>query len=377
MCHKDLEIFFMKLINEDNMGEGNRIMLVSNSFEGYGAEYMLAWLGNMLAENGFQVYACAIYDKKKNCRINSNVAFLSIELVKSTNPLYFVFLYLFSAGFKLARLCKQNKITTVVTFKENPLCVALIAKMFCGFRHIHSERDDPYNRDTCASKFKMWLYRFTDHIVFQTKGAQKFFNQNIINQSTIIPNPVIIPSQSWNLDKAKKTIACVGRLDIRYKRQDILIKAFAQLEAKYNDWKLVFYGDGNDRLKLEHLVSELKIEERVVFYGKVENVSERLVNDGIFVLASDTEGMPNALMEAMALGMPVISTDCSPGGAALLLENPRNGIIVNRGDVIGMCQAISNMIDNPSKASLMGNAARVSMKKYSPIDIKEKWMMIF
>lgn len=374
MCHKDLEIFFMKLINEDNMGEGNRIMLVSNSFEGYGAEYMLAWLGNMLAENGFQVYACAIYDKKKNCRINSNVAFLSIELAKSTNPLYFVFLYLFSAGFKLARLCKQNKITTVVTFKENPLCVALIAKMFCGFRHIHSERDDPYNRDTCASKLKMWLYRFTDHIVFQTKGAQEFFNQNIINQSTIIPNPVIIPSQSWNVDKAKKTIACVGRLDIRYKRQDILIKAFAQLEAKYNDWKLVFYGDGNDRQKLERLVSELGIEDRVVFCGKVNNVSERLVNDGIFVLASDTEGMPNALMEAMAIGMPVISTDCSPGGARALIDDGINGLIVERSSEYNLKEALNILLDADEMKVRLGNNARLSMERYLPSVIFNKWL---
>lgn len=366
----------MKLINEDNMNEENRIMLVSNSFEGYGAEYMLVWLGNMLAENGFQVYACAVYDEEKNYRINSNETFLSLELAKSTNPLYFIFSYFFSAGFKLARLCKHNKITTVVTFKENPLCIALIAKMFCGVRHIHSERDDPYNRDTSASKFKMWLYRFVDHIVFQTKGAQEFFNRIIINKSSIIPNPVIIPSQSWNIDKAKKTIACVGRLDIRYKRQDILIKAFAQLEEKYNDWKLVFYGDGNDRLKLECLVSELKIEDRAFFCGKVKNVSEKLVNDGIFVLASDTEGMPNALMEAMALGMPVISTDCSPGGARALIENGVNGFLVEKSSQDKLSDAIICLIENKELRVGMGIEARKRMMDFSPEIFISNWIKL-
>ena len=352
-----------------------KILLLSDSFNGYGAEHMIGWIGNMLADNGYEVIFCSIYDKSKNEKLSSKSNFISLNLDRDTNPLFLIFRYFMFAGIQIGNLCRKYDIDIIITFKENPLCIALIAKLFSKVKHIHSERDDPYNRDTIASKIKMWLYRFADHIVFQTIGAQKYFCKKIIDKSSIIPNPVVIPDLLWIPEKAHKTIANVGRLNVRYKRQDLLIRAFASLKEELSDWKLIFYGDGKDRKYLESLAKEQNVSEQVIFKGRVENVIERLVDDGIFVLTSDTEGLPNVLLEAMSIGMPVVATDCSPGGARTLLSE-NNGILVERGNVSEIANAIMKMVENTEFSVNVSRNARNSVLQYNPQAIYKKWVCV-
>ena len=352
----------------------NKFLLLSDSYEGYGAEKMLLWLGTELAARKKDISFFSVYDNHRCKGIPESLPFFCLGYDRNTQSVLRYLYYFFVCPFALIRYIRKNKIDCVVTFKENPLCLALIAKLFCGVKHIHSERDDPYNRDTYGAKFKMWLYRFTDHVVFQTKGAQEYYQPCVVNKSVIIPNPVVIPEKCWHLEKSLKTIACVGRLNIRYKRQDVLIKAFSVLDSKFDEWRLVFYGDGDDKLKLERLVSDLKLQNRISFLGKVDNVSERLLRDGLFVLASDTEGMPNALMEAMALGMPVISTDCSPGGAKSLIDNGENGWLVKRASEREMAEALMILLNDKRLRVRLGENARLKMAMYSPSVIYNRWV---
>ena len=351
----------------------NKFLLLSDSYEGYGAEKMLLWLGTELAARKKDISFFSVYDNHRCKGIPESLPFFGLGYDRNTQSVLRYLYYFFVCPFALIRYIRKNKIDCVVTFKENPLCLALIAKLFCGVKHIHSERDDPYNRDTYGAKFKMWLYRFTDHLVFQTKGAQDFFQPCVVSKSIIIPNPVVVPEKCWCIDGSRKTIACVGRLNIRYKRQDVLIKAFSALDSKYDEWRLVFYGDGDDRETLERLVSDLQLQNRVSFLGKVDNVSERLLGDGLFVLASDTEGMPNALMEAMALGMPVISTDCSPGGARALIDDGINGLIVERSSELRLAEAMSRLLDDDKMRGALGRSAHKKMQDYQPSLIFDQW----
>lgn len=352
-----------------------RILVLSDSFNGYGAEYMIGWVGSMLAENGYDVIFCSPFDSKKDGRLSDKGKFIGLGLSRNANPLLKILQYFVFSAWNVCKICKKHNVDIIVTFKENPLCIALLAKIFTGVKHLHSERDDPYNRDTISSKIKMWLYRFTDHIVFQTKGAQDFFCNKISSRSTIIPNPVTIPEIKWSQSNSKKTIANVGRLNIRYKRQDILLHAFSRIKDELDGWSLVFYGDGYDMEELKTLAKDLDVYERVEFAGKISNVCERLVNDGIFVLTSDTEGLPNVLLEAMSLGMPVIATDCSPGGAKALVSED-NGILVERGNISQVAQAILNLVADAPKTRLLAQNARASVSKYAPNTISEKWINV-
>lgn len=362
------------MVSEEAKTEGmKKILMLAKTFDGYGAELMQIRVGNYLATRGNQVTFCSFFEEQGNNMIADICQKKGLLSKRSNNPLIRLIQIFLICPWKLYRLHKELMFDRVITFKENPLCAALPVCLFNQCKLIHSERDNPYNRDTLSSKVKMWLYRFADVIVFQTEGARDFFCDKVRRKSVLIPNFVRIPNVQWNLEQSNKSIVSIGRLNIRYKRQDVLIEAFAEIRKKHKDFVLIFYGDGDDKERLEKLCVSLGIKEDVRFLGKVPDASKKIQYDGIFVLTSDTEGIPNALMEAMALGMPVVSTDCEPGGARLLIDSNENGLLVNRGDKESVVNAISFIIDNPSQAKIMGGAARESMKKYSESVIFPKW----
>lgn len=350
-----------------------KILIFADSFTGYGAEHMQMWVGNGLSELGHEVCFCSVYDKDKNNYIINKSPFCSLNLERNRSGLYQYIIYYLLGVKRLVSLCKSYHFDYVITFKENPMTLVLLARLFCNICHIHSERDDPYYRDTFPSKIKMWLYRFTSIIVFQTTGARDFFSESIKHKSVIIHNPAIPSNTLWDYNKAEKTIVNIGRLDIKYKRQDLLIKAFDEVHTEFQDYRLVFVGDGEDRSYLENLACKLGIREKVDFCGKLPDASKSLSNAGIFVLTSDTEGIPNVLIEALAAGVPSVATDCSPGGAKLLIENYTNGLLVNRGDAHGLAEAIKYVLNNHDVQIYMSANAIQSIKRFAPEVIISKW----
>lgn len=348
-----------------------KVLIISDSFKGYGAEHILKWLGNSLCKKGYEVTFVSLFEKDRNAELDRNATSYCVGLKEKYNLQYF------TTGLRsLRNICKRKKYDFAITFHTNPYLMALLARPFCGYKLIHSERDNPYARDTFVSKLKMWLYRYADKVVFQTEGAQKFFDKKIIRKSTIIPNPIILPENEW-IGIEAKTIVTVGRLHIKYKRQDVLLKAFRKVLDTYPDYKLVLYGDGPDREALEQQAGALLMAENVLFKGKVANITDKIANEGIFVLSSDSEGMPNALMEAMALGMPVISTDCEPGGAKALIDDGVNGLIVKRADADELSKTLISLISDVKKRTELGVNAREKMKEFQPERIIEQWKGCF
>lgn len=349
----------------------NKILILSDSFNGYGAEYMLKWLGNSLLKSGNNVTFCSIFDNVRDAYILPKADYYQIQLPnRQYNLRYFIIGIRF-----LKNICHKNQYDYVVTFHTNPFLMALLARPFSGYRLIHSERDNPFARNTIPSRLKSWLYRYADKVVFQTEGAKSYFDAKTQKKSVIIPNPIAIPSLSWK-GGIKKTIVSVGRLDIHFKRQDLLLEAFAEIAGDFPDYKVVFYGDGKDRQLLEKMADSLGIKDRVVFYGKVFNVTERLAEDGIFVMTSDSEGMPNALMEAMALGMPVISTDCEPGGARALIDSGVNGFVISRGSKEELIAKLRDLLNDSQLCIKIGAKARDKMRLYAPEQIAKMWLNI-
>ena len=251
-----------------------KILMLAKSFEGYGAEMMQMRVGSYLATSGNEVMFCSFFEEQANSMIADKSQRKALLSKSCRNQLIRQVQIFLVCPWKLYRLHQELKFDCVITFKENPLCVALPVKLFTQFKLIHSERDNPYNRDTLASKIKMWLYRFADVIVVQTEGARAFFGNKVRRKSVLIPNFVSMPKAQWSCANARKTFVSAGRLDIRYKRQDILIKAFSRISEKYPDWEVVLYGDGHDRGILEKLAIDLNVYDKILFKGKTSNVPE-------------------------------------------------------------------------------------------------------
>ena len=137
--------------------------------------------------------------------------------------------------------------------------------------------------------------------------------------------------------------------------------------------------DAAYRKKLEKKAAdpELGVNGRVCFEGMVEDVAAHIEKASLFILASAQEGMPNALIEAMALGLPCISTDCPCGGPADLIANGENGILVPVGDRQAMKDAMVRVLEDPALADKLGTAAAAIQEKLDPATVNRMWKTYF
>ena len=263
----------------------------------------------------------------------------------------------------------------IVTFLPAMTYRLMLANRKCKKKVIISVRNNPkveYSNILKRILMKI-LYSKADGFVFQTEEAKSFFSKKIQNKSVIIPNPI---NEKFIIEpfkgERKKEIVSVGRLE-EQKNQQLLIRAFSKLSKEYNDYKLVIYGEGSERENLENLVKDLNIENNVELPGETDDIKNKIYDASLFVLSSNYEGMPNALMEAMALGIPVIATDCPCGGPRFLISNNQNGILVPIDDEDKMKEAIEKLLDNKELANTLSlNANKISVKLH-PQKILEAW----
>lgn len=277
---------------------------------------------------------------------------------------------------KINNFISKNNFDIIISFNDMVNINLLLCKEAYKSKIIISERSDPNYNKKYLQIIKKLLFKMADGIVFQTDGAKEFFGYKIKKKSAVIPNPI----PSYNIENIHrgnpdKRIVSVARFWIYQKRQDILIKSFSRIVDKYPEYKLVLYGDGPDEKIIKELVKSLNLENNVEFAGVSNDIITSIKTASLFILTSDFEGIPNALIEAMTIGIPVISTDCSPGGAKLLIENNENGILVPCSDIDALTDAIEYMINNPEKAQKMGKKATEIATRFEKEKIYDLWMV--
>ena len=172
----------------------------------------------------------------------------------------------------------------------------------------------------------------------------------------------------------KKEIVSVGRLEPQ-KNQKLLIESFSMLAEELSDYNLVIYGEGSLRKELEAFVESKGLTNRVFLPGAKSGIQNYIKDASLFVLSSDYEGIPNALIEAMAIGLPCVSTDCSPGGAKELIVNEKDGFITPCGDAQKLADAIRKMINDKSLARVCGTNAKQICQRTAVQKISEEWML--
>ena len=267
----------------------------------------------------------------------------------------------------------------VISF-TNVTCsqVSVVCKKL-GIPIVFSERNDPRRimtsvKDKLFQKLLTWNVK---DMVFQTEGAKKLYPERIAKHSQVILNPVDTSKfPPYYQGERKKEIVSVGRLEPQ-KRQDVLIRAFAVVAEKYPELVLKIYGQGRQEAALQELIGQLRLEDRVFLMGTRNDIFESINESAAFVLSSDYEGLPNALIEAMILGLPCVSTRCSPGGAEEVIRDGENGYLVPCGDPEQLAQAIIRLFDNYENSLEMGKKAcniRLRVEKQAIIDSWERFI---
>lgn len=340
---------------------------------GYGgAEKMFTYIANQLSLRGHDIYIYTYGESSQHYKISSQIKHIQAEATnkfKSSNRIIETGRILL----KMRQEIKSINPDIVISFLNFPNLLNVIATLFMKNPAVICERGDPYQVRSKKARIRQQIYNLADGAVFQTEQARAYYSKKLQEKSCVIANPVTLTQVSSENEERQNEIAFVGRFEVVQKRQDIMVMAFAKVVKQYPDVKLNFYGDGEDKTKIEQLVKELNLQANVVFHGVTKDVVSQLRKSKIFVLTSDYEGIPNALIEAMASGVPVISTDCSPGGARLLIENNKNGILVPVGDVEKLADKMLFLLNNPDIAECYGKEAMKIKERFKPEHIILQW----
>ncbi len=273
----------------------------------------------------------------------------------------------------LRKLCKKYKPEAIISFMAEPNFRTIIATAGLNIKRIVSVRNDP-NRE-----YRGRLGRFVgkiilpmaDGCVFQTTEAQSWFPKKLQKKSNVIFNAV--DEKFFQFDYiGGNDIVTLGRLN-KQKNQKMIINAFAEIAPLYPDTKLRIYGIGALESELKEQIKALNLEESVMLMGLTTDSVSVLQNSRIFVLSSDYEGMPNALVEALTVGVPSISTDCPCGGPKSIIENNINGILIPVGGEKELSLALVSLLSNKERADSIGKEAKKRAQAYHPDIVFARW----
>lgn len=265
-----------------------------------------------------------------------------------------------SAYKEIKSVLKITKPDCLISFSWSLSEIALWAAKINGIPFIMSERCDPRYIPTSPIHrlLERILYWKSEGLVFQTEKVKNYFPKCIQRGSIVIPNPLIddnLPVADYG--SSKKEIVGIGRLS-EQKNFALLIDAFAELNP--NEYILKIYGEGPLRASLENQIEELGMRDKVILMGKVNRVVDHIKNSDIFVLSSIWEGMPNVLLESMAMGLACIATDVPSGGCRELIQNRENGILIPVNDKSALVNSLRTLIeDEELKKSLKKEAVKI------------------
>lgn len=347
-----------------------RILFVIGPLERGGAERVVCNLSNELIKNNEVLIATTISDKS-DYYLDKRIKVISLDTCNRKNFISKNIVRIIN----LKKIIKNYNIDFAISFLPEPSYRLMLVKNK-RVKTIISDRNDPNQeyRNIFKKILTNILYSRSDGFVFQTPDAKKYFSKKIQKRSTIIPNPI---NESFLVEKpytGKRTnrIVAVGRLT-KQKNQDLLLEAFSFVHKKYNDYILEIYGEGELKKELQSHILSLGLEKSVILKGNSNQLYNDIYDAKMFVLSSDYEGMPNALMEAMALGIPCISTDCPIGGPKFLIENKKNGLLIPTNNVTMLVDSIFKLIEDDNLSQEISLNCFNDSKKYNNNEINKMW----
>ena len=337
-----------------------------------GAERVVANLANQFARDGYGVNVYTILNGDEAYEILPEVNHQHAD-IREKNKLFRIL----KRFWWLRNQLKNDKSTTIIAFdRYYGICAALGN----GKKVIGSERNDPYSNMPKVSfqkYFRDILYNLVDCVVFQTDYAQHYFDKKIQKHSVIIPNPIsveILPKVVANRQKNEIYAAC--RLTTQ-KNLPMLLKAFAQFSAKHPKHHMTIYGEGPLKNEITQLINQLGVNDKVDLAGYVKTLPQRVKDAGMYVSSSDYEGISNTMLEALAMGIPSICTDCPAGGARLCIQDKVNGMLVPVGDQHAMYEAMCALAENPQLADSLSREAVKIREIFHVEKIAAMWEALF
>ena len=274
---------------------------------------------------------------------------------------------------KIVRAEKPDCIICLATGGIYPLFAAKAVRS----RFIISERSNPNKSMGRKDKLnKKISFHGADAVVFQTEYARQQYSKKVQKKSVIIPNPLASDLPEIYSGIRKKRIAAVGRM-ITAKNYPMLFAAFKKFVTRYPEYVLEVYGNGPKEQETRKLAEEDEVlNEKVIFKGFVSNVNEKIRDCAMYVSSSNHEGLSNSILEALALGLPTISTDCPAYGAREYIQNNITGILVPVSDAEGLYSAMCTIVEDGWLTKDLSANAKDIREKLAASTIADCWLRL-
>lgn len=358
------------------MENRRKLLFHINSMGKGGAERVVSVLSAYFAKDGYETIVVTLWHADEEYELAEGVR--RINLGDSGN---------FENAGRVALAVKRFADLRKVIDREKPDLVISFcnkANFRCSYSMLGlkipllvSVRNDPridyfpYKHSVCRMEKK------AAGCVFQTKDARNCFNEKFQKKSRVIWNPLddkYITAQSGVKEKSKY-IVNVGRISAQ-KNQLLLLKSYRKIMDRFPEYELRIYGEESESGVKELLcnyIDQNSMQSHVRFMGQSNCLEKEISDAALFVLSSDYEGLPNALMEAMALGIPVISTDCPCGGPGELIEDGVSGYLVPVGDEDRLADVMLKILGDSGIAENIGKNGLKIIEKVAPDRIYKEW----
>lgn len=342
-----------------------KVIIVTGSMKRGGAERVISIVSNYYASLGWDVCLIRCLFPEIEYDLDTSIRTIDISRQERNQILDAPRMIV-----NLRRIIRREKPDAVLSFMVTINIITAVACKGLNVRFFPSERNDPsVGRSAYLQKAGEWAYGQSQATIMQTKRARDFFGKKVRDKSVIIPNPVVVHELAS--PEKDKVIVTVGRLE-KQKNQKMLIDAFSTFHSSHPDYRLRFFGRGSLEAELKAQVDNLGLTDVVDFMGNVNDVHHQIRTASLFVLTSDFEGLSNALIEAMMMGLPCISTDCA--GADEIIDNGESGIIIKRGDVPALTEAISKLVDDRKTAEEYAVMAHQRAEdRFDANNVCERW----
>lgn len=353
-----------------------RILFFVGSMNAGGAERVAATLANAWAARGDEVYLVMTH-------LGSQHSFYALHpQVRCVPLLHFLprwgrWLKPWAKIRALRAVYAHIQPDVIVSFLTNVNVNVLFALGHTAVPIIVSERTHPVYSHSATFVLRLlrrWLYSRASAVVLQTEASARDFAQVYTHSRpyVVIPNPIDTELLHWQPVYERPLVAppklvALGRL-AAVKRFELLIQAFSLLPEAYADWELHIYGEGPQRSQLTQLAQQLGVHERVFLPGRTEQPWHKLAHAQLFALCSAYEGFPNALLEAMALGLPCVAVDCPSGPAEMSQHGKVARLVPMDAGAPQLAQALAELMGDPQQRRELGRAARTSVFQHYSLE---------
>ena len=353
--------------------KNKKIAFYIGSLNKGGAERVITNLAEYFYSKGYQVWMITKFRAEVEYTLSEGITRVIADLTKEEEKGRIR--NFFNRTLKLRKIFKDICPDVVVSFIGKSNLRTIAATMGTGIPAVVSVRSNPAREIGGGWKrlFTFVMFGFAKGVVLQTTEAKEFFPSWIQKKAVVLQNSLnpefIRPAYTG---AKRKEIVSVGRID-NNKNQKMLIEAFAPLATEFTEWNVVLYGDGDAKNTLEQRVSELNLEERILFKGVQSDIPEKIEGASIFVLSSKQEGMPNALIEAMVLGLAVVSTDCPCGGPRDLIVPEKNGLLVPVDDTSALTEVLRRLMEDEQLRAQIALEAMNLKERVLPECVNAQW----